>query len=198
MNIIDKLRDHINGGITREADALYLLAEVRKLLEQQGLKKDYEYLTFHCDWVVHPKLAGPMAQRILKQFDEANIHLKNGLRLHELPNGLNHEIDRISKLRYFEDELSEYLKKNGLPDLSAVRRDGWSHFFHLYTQIVEDCPLVMTAGNGKSVEKVTVHFELGRQQVEDEMLYKMTWTVTDKNGLTGDIFIINGFSATQH
>jgi hypothetical protein len=30
------------------------------------------------------------------------------------------------------------------------------------------------------------------------MLYKMTWTVTDKNGLTGDIFIINGFSATQH
>ena len=58
MNIIDKLRDHINAGITKEADALYLLAEVRKLLEQQGLKKDYEYLTFHCDWIVDPKLAG--------------------------------------------------------------------------------------------------------------------------------------------
>ena len=81
--------------------------------------------------------------------------------------------------------------------MSAARPDGWSHFFHLYTQIVEDCPLVMT-GNGKSVEKVTIHFEFAKQQVEDEMLYRMTWTVTDKNGLTGDIFIINGFSATQH
>jgi hypothetical protein len=55
----------------------------------------------------------------LKQFDEANIHLKNGLHLHELPNGLNHEIDRISKLRYFEDELSEYLKKKGGPNDSC-------------------------------------------------------------------------------
>jgi hypothetical protein len=126
LNIIDKLRDHINAGITKEADALYLLAELRKLLEQQGVKKDYEYLTFHCDWVVHPKLSGPMAQRILKQFDEANIHLKNGLHIHELPNGLNHEIDRISKLRYFEDELSAYLKKNGLPDLF----DSWLPHFH--------------------------------------------------------------------
>ena len=198
MNIIDKLRDHINAGIRKEADALYLLAEVRKLLEQQGLKEGHKYLTFHCDWVVHPKMTGPMAQRILQKFDEANIHLKNGLHVHELPNGLNHEIDRISKLRYFEDELSVYLKTNGLPDLSAVRPDGWSHFFHLYAQIVEECPLVMTAGNGKSIEKVTVHFELAKQQVKDEMLYKMTWVVTDKNGLTGDIFIINGFSATLH
>ena len=57
---------------------------------------------------------------------------------------------------------------------------------------------MMTTGNGASIEKVTVHFELAKQQIEDAMLYKMTWTVTDKNGLTGDIFIINGFSATQH
>jgi hypothetical protein len=56
----------------------------------------------------------------------------------------------------------------------------------------------MTAGNGKSVEKVTVHFELAKEQAADEMLYKMTWTVTDRNGLTGDIFIINGFSAEQN
>ncbi len=138
-----------------------------------------------------------MAQRVLKQFDEANIHLKNGLHLHQLPNGLNREIDRISKLTYFEDELAEYLKKNGLPDLSALRPDGWSHFFHLYTQIIEGCPLVMTSVNGAGIEKVTVHFELAKQSVEDEMLYKITWTVTDKNGLSGDIFIINGFSLAR-
>src|SRR5579863_6290738 len=191
MNIIDKLRDHINGGIVKEADAVYLLTEVRRLLEQQGLKKDYEYLTFYCDWVVHPKLTGSMAQRMLKRFDEANIHLKTGMELHELPNGLSHEIDRISKLWYFEKELGTFLEKNGLPDLSAIRPDGWSHFWHLYTQIVEDCPLVMTSGNGSDIEKVTVHFELAKQPIEDEMLYKITWTVTDKNGLTGDIFIIN-------
>jgi hypothetical protein len=56
----------------------------------------------------------------------------------------------------------------------------------------------MTPGNGAGIEKVTVHFELAKQQIEDEILYKMTWTVTDRNGLSGDIFIINGFSAMPH
>ena len=110
--IVEKLKQLAAKGITTEADALYLMVEVRKLLEQQQLKKQYEYLTFHSDWAVHPTLKGPMAQKILEQFDAAHVHLKKGIELHDLPGLLRMEIDRISKMRYFEDQLDAFLKEN--------------------------------------------------------------------------------------
>jgi hypothetical protein len=175
------------------------LAEVRKFLEQQGLKDQYEYLTFHCDWAVHAQLRGRTAQRVLKHFDEANIHLRSGLDLEQLPKSLQQEIDRISKLAYFEQELTGFLQMHNLPDLSAKRPDGWPHFVHLYAKIVEDCPLVMSADNKTAtIDKVTLRFELAKQPLEHEMFYKMTWEVLDKNGLTGDLFILNSFSLKPH
>src|SRR5690349_19945757 len=80
-----KLETLLAKGIESECDALYLTLEVRKLLEQQDAKKQYEYLTFHCDWAVHPSLAGPTAQKILQQFEAANVHLKQGFKLGDLP-----------------------------------------------------------------------------------------------------------------
>src|ERR1700676_2242347 len=198
MDIVKKLKAHLAKGITTEADALYLLTEVRKLLEQEQLKRAFHYLTFHCDWTVHSKLEGPGAQAVLKHFGEANIHLRAGAELKDLPADLRNEIDRLSKLTYFKRELSQLLKDKGLPDLSASRPDAWSHFFHLYAKIIEDCPLVVTAKNaGATIEMVTVHFELAKEQIEGEMLYKITWTVSDKNGQSGDIFVINSFSGGE-
>ena len=96
--IVAKLLILLAKGIASEADALYLMVEVRKLLEQQRAKKQYQYLTFHCDWALHATLEGTTAQTILKLFDAANIHLKTGVELHDLPGVLRMEIDRISKI----------------------------------------------------------------------------------------------------
>src|SRR5580692_5083275 len=98
--IVAKLELLLAKGIVSEADALYLMVEVRKLLEQQQAKKQYKYLTFHCDWAVHPILTGSTAQEILEQFDAASIHLKTGVELHGLPGLLRMEIERISKMKY--------------------------------------------------------------------------------------------------
>ena len=197
-DIIRKLEAQLEGGITTEAQVVYLMTGLRKLLEQQQAKKQYEYLTFHCNWALHSKLEGTTAQKILGQFDLANIHLKTGIELHELPVDLQREIDGLSKMKWFWDELSAFLAANGLPGLETVRRDGWTHFLHLYCKVVEDCPLVMTTNHtAASIEKLTVHLELANQvKGENEILYKITWTVADKNGLSGDIFVLNSFSQT--
>src|SRR5580698_9327794 len=108
MDILHKLVDQLQKGIETEAEASYFLSEIRKFLEQQGLKKNFEYLKFHCDWILHSALGGPMAQKVLTQFDEANIHMKTGMRMQDLPHGLQQEIDRLSKFRYFEQELSQF------------------------------------------------------------------------------------------
>jgi hypothetical protein len=195
MDILKKLDDKLRSGIETEADALYFLAEIRKFLEQQALKQTYEYLRFHCDWAVHAKLSGPMAQRVLEEFDKANIHLKRGVELRDLPGGLRGKIDRLSKLKYFEGELQQFLLSHSLPDLSERRSDGWTHFLHLYIKVVEGCPLQISAQNNTAtIEKVTLRFELANKPIGDEMLYKISWDILDKNGLTGEIFIINSFS----
>jgi hypothetical protein len=197
--IIAKLESLLARGMTDEAEALYLIVEIRKLLEQQEAKKDYEYLTFHCDWAVHATLRGTTAQRILKLFDAADIHLKAGVELHDLPGSLKMEIDRISKLRYFEKEFENFLKSNGLPSLEMTRSDGWIHFVHLYAKIVEECPLVMTAKNGSAtVASVTLKMELAKEPKQDDMWFKVSWIIQDKNGLTGEIYVLNSFSLSPH
>lgn len=196
--IIAKLDMLLAKGITGEAEALYLMVEVRKLLEQQQAKKQFEYLTFHCDWAVHPTLTGPTAQKILEQFDAATIHLKTGVELHDLPGLLRMEIDRISKMRYFEDQLKEFLNVNGLPAMDETRSDGWIHFVHLYARIVEDCPLVITAKNkSATIASVTLKLDLAKpsKELEGETLFRVRWIIQDKNGQTGEIFIINSFSS---
>lgn len=195
MDILEKLEKQLNKGIDTEAEASYLLIEIRKFLEQQKLEGDFQYLKFYCDWIAHPGLAGPMAQRVLKEFDEANIQLKTGIEMDRLPHGLRREIERLSKFRYFQEELSKFLADNKLPAMTAERHDGWAHFFHLYTKIIEDCPLVMS---GKSttatVDAVTVKFQFAKEPLHGEMLYKIRWIVQDKSGLTGEIYIINSFT----
>ena len=196
-DIIRKLGTELNSGITTEAQVVYLMAGLRKLLEQQKAKGQYKILTFHCDWVLHSELKGTTAQHFLKQFDAANVHLKAGIKLRKLPTDLRKEIDRISKMKCFGEELSQFLIANGLPSLETIHPDGWTHFLHLYCRVVEDCPLVMATNNkAASIEKVTVHLEMANQVVENEMAYKITWRISDKNGLSGDIFVLNSFSLT--
>jgi len=161
----------------------------------------YEYLTFHCDWAVHPSLAGPTAQKILEQFDAANIHLKTGVELHDLTGSLRMEIDRISKMRYFEEQLEGFLNANGLPTLEGTRSDGWIHFVHLYAKIIEDCPLVMTAKNrSATIVSVTLKMDLAKASKQDggDIWFRVRWIIQDKNGLSGEIFILNSFSVSPH
>jgi hypothetical protein len=101
-DIVRKLEALLNKGVTAEAEVVYLMSGLRKLLEQQQAKKQYKYLTFHCDWTLHSKLEDPAAQQVLIKFDAANPHLKAGVELHQLPSELRNEIDNISQMKYFK------------------------------------------------------------------------------------------------
>jgi hypothetical protein len=166
---------------------------VRKLLEQQDAKRQYQFLTFHCDWAVHPELEGATAQEILKQFDAASVHLKTGIQLYELPQPLQGEVDNISQMRYFKRELNEFLRVNGLPSY----RGDWSQFVHLYASVVEDCPLVIKAQNQSStIMSVTLKMELARSQPYDgQSLFQLRWMIKDKADKMGENCIIFSFHA---
>lgn len=188
----------LRDGITTELQAVSLMVEIRKLLEQQDARQQYPYLKFHCDWALHSKLSGNVAQSVLNHFNLANIHLKTGKHLHELPRDQRIEIDNISQMKLFESELEPFLKANELPPIDATRLDGWAHFLHFYVEVISDCPLVISSNNTASgIENVTVNVGLAHQPMGDEMVFRVTWKIRGKNGLSGLLEIYNSFSLNR-
>ncbi len=129
-DIIWKLTQQLNGGITSEPQVVYLLAGIRKLMEHDQIEDKFVNLKFHCDWTLHSRLSGEAEHQILRLFDAAYPVLKgmkNKLQ-DELPEDLRKNIDRISEMRLFEEELSVVLLNYGLPPLTIKRKDGWISF----------------------------------------------------------------------
>jgi hypothetical protein len=199
-DIISKLTRELDAGITSEVQVVYMLAGVRKLIERDGVKDQYPDLNFHCDWTLHSKLEGTFAKSVLRKFDAAHALLRDKkLELRALPANLKAEINRISKMRSFERELSGFLETYKLPPLTKKRPDGWGHFLYLYGKVIEDIPLVVadkTATGPKHISQVVVHLEEAPHDIGGEALFKVTWTIHDKNGKSGEIFVINSFSRT--
>jgi hypothetical protein len=194
--IIRKLTAELNKGITTEAQVVYLLAGVRKLIERDDKTTDYPVLNFHCDWALHSKLDRAAAKAVLRLFDAAQPFLKAEK---DLPQLLQREIDDISKMRSFEKDVTRFLEEYGLPPV-AYDVDGWSHFLHLYTQVIQDIPLVVKASSpnaAQNLSKVVVHFEAASetQKFEDreDFLYRIVWEIFDKSGESGTISIYNSF-----
>jgi hypothetical protein len=193
-DIISKLSSELEIGIRSEVQAVYLLAGIRKLMERDGVKGEYPNLNFHCDWALHSKLEGSGAKRVLCKFDAAHFLLRDQkLELRDLPPDLKADLDRISKMTQFREELSRFLNEYGLPPLTKNLDDGWARFLHLYAKIVEDIPLAVVGATSKHIRQVVVHFEEAPKKIGGQVLFKVTWTIHDKNGQSGEIFVINSF-----
>lgn len=70
--IIEKLNHHISTGFTKEADVMYLLVQLGKLIERER-PGDYSVVRFYRNWVAHEKLnrpkANPSMRAILDSFE---------------------------------------------------------------------------------------------------------------------------------
>lgn len=211
-DIIRKLGAELDTGITTEVQVVYLLAGIRKLIERDKVEEEYRGLKFHCDWALHSSMDRAAAKAILKQFDSAYTLLRGNIELRTLPWELRREIDRISQMKSFKEELSLFLAAYDLPPLTRHRSDGWPHFLHLYTKVIEDIPLEVSVPALKQkpergatdtrpdrISHVTVHCESARETLKhaygEDVLFKVTWTIHDKNGQSGDIFILNSYSS---
>ncbi len=192
-DIRQKISDQIVKGVNTEAEAVYLMVQIRKLLEIYP-SDDYLHLNFHCDWALHTRMDRKPAQKILKLFDDVNVQLQKGVIFKDLPDNLRQEIERIFGMSLFRRELDTFLKQHSLPAVNCVK-DGWTKFLWLLAKVIEDCPLEIKPANiGSSVQKITIKVDLADTIVEGEQFYKITWIVSDVNGNNGELFSLNSFS----
>jgi hypothetical protein len=77
--IIEKLAPELMESFERERQVVYILAEVRKHIEQspKPIRKELAALNFFCCWAVHSKGKGGGAERILRRFDEMQPYYPN-------------------------------------------------------------------------------------------------------------------------
>lgn len=205
-DILLKLTDELKAGITTEAQVVYLLVGTRKIIERDDLGGEFPVLNFHCNWALHSHLDRRDARAVLEQFADAHLQLCQGAKLKDLEPAVRTEIDNISKMRFLEEQLSEFLRRYELPPLTLHYPDGWARFLYLYAKVVEDIPLVVTLNaairNGArgavpNVSRVTIHCETARENPrygdEEHVLFAVTWVIEDRNGQSGELRIINSF-----
>ena len=141
--IIEKLNRHMSSAPKTEADVVYGLVEIRKLLEQSGHKDHFPRLVFFCDWVVHPWLKGTEAQRVLLELDE-RLSRYDASRPWEIdPDGHVHE---LLSFRRFRQELEACCRGFDVQEI-WTQDQGWREVSRLYSEIVRDCPLSMSRQN---------------------------------------------------
>lgn len=134
--IVDKLNRFLyNRRLIEESEVVYLLVELRKLLdrekERNGLD-EYSLVRFHADWVVHTKKdrITPAIMEIMTRIDDSiDVYPKNG----------NVEFLLLPE---FRSELNEVLEKFHLPRDFCKKDNLWLDFMMTLTQILADQPII--------------------------------------------------------
>lgn len=186
--IIRKLDDLTARGISSEAEALYLLAETRKLLELVSEKQNYEMLTFFCDWALHPFMDRKNAQKYLQLFDGFHKALNKFL-VPDLEQ-IFETLDTFLTLEGFKNELGQFFVSQGISD-DVLQDGGWPAFLNLYAAVIADCPLKIRADSTTTeyISEVTVTLKEGDEPTDFIVNWGLAFKKEPKYGTVTDFSV---------
>jgi hypothetical protein len=200
-SILSKLQSELESEITTERQVVYILAEIRKAIEQAGELENYFALDFYCSFALHTKMSKAGAKRILERFDRVHAFL---VRKEEVPRQLQREIDQTIKLEKFRDELKQFLNANGLPNRLVVESDAWAKFLQLYGGIIDECELILKDEGGaqlKHLDRVVLSLDVAPEvtitEYGDQVWFRIRWICHDKRGGCGEHFVIFGYDPSS-
>jgi hypothetical protein len=171
-----KIQRVLDRRITNEMQVVYLLVELRKLMDQEAYQD--QILRMFCNWAVHTTLEkrGDGSTLILGEFDDFIAELRERKTLAAKRAHMSFGTFREALIRYFEHF--------GLSAKFADSLEGWKRFFSLYASVVSECPIVFTAA--KRELKYIKRVEL--QRVSRGIIVKewpvLYWRVTFHDGTT--------------
>lgn len=141
-DILTKLEAELWQPITTERQVVYILVELRKLIELNDDGAQYKALKFHCDWAVHSRLKGLPAQEIVRLFDKYQETVERGSASQAQPDmSFMAQLGPVLTMSSFRNELNAYLHSQGLCAAIPNENDKWADFLTHYGGVIEDCPL---------------------------------------------------------
>jgi len=186
-DIIEKLRKHLVGGVRTECRVVYLLAEIRKMLEDEKPNPRPLALWMFCHWALHVNLSrSGTTSHFLHRIDAFTIN-KNIRGLPE-PDGKFSFIDEhnLNKdllfLGNFRQQLRDFLQSNKQSTRLCDNDKSWFRFLSAYAGVMEDGTLsIEGANNLRVVDKVT--FTKGRSLSKDHHVpFTIQWDIHLKDG----------------
>ena len=140
-DIVRKLRDHLEDGVDTECKVVYLLAEIRKILEQDRPDPKPFALWMYCHWALHVNLSYASATlQLLERIDMHVSHTVAGLT--EVGTFDIFDEERLFReLIYFtafREQLRQFLINHLLPTDICDNAARWSDFVAVYAQVIKD------------------------------------------------------------
>jgi hypothetical protein len=178
-SITQKLMGELQLPLQRESQVLYIMAEVRKLIEHERTHnpKAYEILELFCNWALHITISRPSNADRLRLFFTA-FDMRDGMSLEEWFQ--SEFFNRMMQLAVLRRELEHFFSDHGLPCESMREHRYWSAFLYLYTSIVAEVPLQYTKGDLLPDNVESVMITRMPQTASPQMMTR--WLVKLRNG----------------
>lgn len=137
-DLLSKLTGALAKPVRTECQVVYLMVELRKLMDRQDATQHYPVLRLFCDWTVHTNIdRNRAAEPLIREFDNAVESVRGG-------NGMPLQFLDFLSLSHFRQQFRKFLDANGLPKAVVDDGDAWTRFLDLYSDVVSDCPISYT------------------------------------------------------
>lgn len=183
-DIVSKLTVLLDEGIDSECKVLYLLAQIRKLLERDDPTHELQSLWMYCHWALHvdldsPKTTGDFLERVNRWITNRVAYL-NPVGSWTIVDEGNLFRDFIF-LETFRNQLSKFLAEKKLSTTLCSDEAKWNRFVQEYSGVIEDGSLTFgEKSTSKAVHKVT--FKKGPDlTLEHHVPFTITWIIKLKD-----------------
>ena len=171
-DIVGKLRNHLAQRIDTECAVVYLLAEVRKLLERDDPQQRHGAVWMHCHWALHVDLHSPKTTLEFLKFVDCWV---TNTVADLFPRGTwkplqeHYLFKDFIYLDTFRTQLKTFLACYGLPTQLCDQDDRWFAFLSSYAGVIEDGSLTARGDRNNelgAVKQVTFTKAKSRRRLE--------------------------------
>jgi hypothetical protein len=172
--LLTKLQGVLDQQITTEMQVVYLLVELRKLMDRVTYKDPV--LRTLCNWVVHSSLEQPGegSRLVLTEIDDQMVRVLEH-------NGSVPSFEHLS-FGAFRSALGQCFETFGLSAKFIKDKIEYQRFVGLYSSIVSECPIFFSASKTKLKYVKNVKLE----GIEKDIIFDdwpvLQWRVTLTNG----------------
>jgi hypothetical protein len=192
--ILRKLEAELNLPLESERQVVYLLVEIRKLMDRDGVPDTkYQQLRLFCNWAVHADLSNTVVKHTLGFLNSVAREL--------VSNSLTPEqklkCSEILSLDSAHGEFLEFIRayRLNLRVPHVFQPLWWASLLRQYVHIIADCPLIFRGKDigSKCIKTATITgYEvtdtsgLGSQW---DCIFELQWIIEFENGLKRNITI---------
>ncbi|HEV2424879.1 MAG TPA: hypothetical protein VGZ29_08630 [Terriglobia bacterium] len=181
--IVEKLSRHLADPVDTECKVVYLLCEVRKLLDEEPTDSVPFALRLYCHWALHVDLSYRSTTiHFLKRVDNYVFDKLTAAETMETILAEGRLLRDFLYLETFRRELAEFLRTKELDTSICDDNERWFTFLAAYAGVIQDGSLTCSGSEKLKIVSRVTFTRSGRAQAEGHVLFDMNWDVSLRDG----------------